>query len=198
MVYNTCNAPDAMHSLAHLDGAGHSQDQSSATSHGTRIPCLSNHIFGKGPCSSPVGLDVQLLRVCRQIYDEAILLPYAENHFIISTGFWSAFRAEFVAQFSREKRSSMNTVAVLGNLEEEIECVSDLLPGLKRLWFDIDFGSYHSGLSLAASQAKCVEAYSQIELPCLVGVTVRFTELNTRNEGIEERLELALLSRQAP
>jgi hypothetical protein len=53
-------------------------------------------------------------------------------------------------------------------------------------------------LTLAASQSKRVEAYSQIELPHLVGVTVRFTELNTRNEGIEERLELALLSKQAP
>jgi hypothetical protein len=55
---------------------------------------------------------------------------------------WCAFRTEFVA-FGREKRSAMNTLAVSGNLKEETEHVSDLLPGLKRLWFDVDFGSYH-------------------------------------------------------
>ena len=92
----------------------------------------------------------------------------------------------------------MHTVAVLRNLEAEIEVVPDLLPGLKRLWFDIDFGEDHPGLSLAASQFRRVEAYSRVELSHLVGVTVRFVGGTAEDEGMDERLELALLSKQAP
>jgi hypothetical protein len=97
IVGNMCTVNDAMQSLSHLTGASHSQDQSSAISQGAQIPCRSNHIFGKPQCNEPVRLDVQLFRVCRQIYDEAMLLPYAENHFIVSPGFGGDFRETFVS-----------------------------------------------------------------------------------------------------
>jgi hypothetical protein len=70
-----------------------------------------------------------------------------------------------------------------------------LLPGLKRLWFDIDSVNYHPGLSTAAIQSERVEAYSQIEFPHLVGVTVRHTRRTASEKDMEERLELALLGK---
>lgn len=48
LIYNTCTANDEMNSLSHLTSASHSQDQSSATTHGIQRPCLSNHAFSKG------------------------------------------------------------------------------------------------------------------------------------------------------
>jgi hypothetical protein len=197
VVCNTCTADDVMHPLSHLTGASHSQNQSSATNHGTRRPCSSNHIFGISWCNDPVRLDVQLLRVCRQIYDEAMLLPYAENYFIISAGFYPTFREVFVAQFSLEKRSAMHTVAVLRSLDEEIELVPKLLPGLKRLWFDVLFDGHDPDLNLAASRSKRAEQYLKAGFSRLVGAKVRFHEFNARDEGMEERLELALLGKQA-
>jgi hypothetical protein len=91
----------------------------------------------------------------------------------------------------------MQTVAVLRNLEEEIELIPELFPGLKRLWFDIDFGNFRPGLSMAVSQSKRVEAYSHIALPRLIGVTIRYGESDVRNEGMAERQERALLSKKS-
>jgi hypothetical protein len=196
--YDVCTANDAMQSLSHLTGASHAQDQSPATNLSTKKVCRSNHIFSdKGGCNDPVRLDVQLLRVCRQIYDEAMLLPYSENHFIITLGLYQIFLEEFVTQFSTEKRSAMHTVAVLRNPEEDLGLVSELLPGLKRLWFGISIGGYHRGMTFAVSQSKRMEAYSQIELSHLVGVTIEYDGPAADDGGMEERLELALLGKRS-
>lgn len=99
-----------MESLSHLTGASHSQNRSSATSHGTRVPCYCD-FFLLNPthslCDDPVRLDVQLLRVCRQVFNESALLPYAENHFILSHTLRNPFGETFVARFNLEKRSAI-------------------------------------------------------------------------------------------
>lgn len=186
-----------MDSLSHLAGASHSQDQLSATSHGIQKPCLSNHAFGKGWCNDPVCLDVQILRVCRQIYDEAGLIPYAKNHFLFSHGLFGSFQEAFVAQFDLEKRSAMHTVAVLRAWAADIGLVFELLPGLKRLWYDVYIMAYDPFLTLAANQSKLVETYSHVKFPSLIGVTVKHQDpIAAKDEGMEERLELALLNKK--
>lgn len=193
--YDICTENDAMQSLSHLTGAGHSQDQSSATGHGTRRPCLSTHIFRKARCDGLVRLDVQLLRVCRQIYNESSLLPYAENHFIVSSGFQDRFPEAFIAQFNLEKRSAMHTVAVLQSWKADIELVPTLLPGLKRLWFNIDDATHDPNRSVVANQSRLVEAFSRVKFTSLIGATVRLGWYWSyeEDERMEERLELALL-----
>jgi len=201
MFYKTCTQkPERMESLSHLNGASHSQDQSSPTSHGTQKPCLGIYTSGGSQCNDPVRIDVQLLRVCRQISDEAGLLPYAENYLIVPSGFHKKFREAFIAQFCPEKRSAMHTVAVLKNWERDVELIPTVLPGLKRLWFDVNKAPSHKASTLASRQSKVVETFSQIKLPSLIGVTVNYrcTWIPGEDEkSIEERLELALLGNQS-
>lgn len=94
-------------------------------------------------------------------------------------------------------------MAVLKNSEEDIGLVATLLPGLKRLWFDIEtrkeYNTSVTELTLAEKQSKLVEAYSKIKFPSLIGVTVAYawTWANGDDEGMEERLKLALLDKQS-
>jgi len=197
--YSICTANGAMQSLSHLTGAKHSQDASSATIRGTEKPCLNDFEPHKNGCRGPIRLDVQLLRICRRVYDEAALLPYAENYFIISNAGHTGFLKAFATQFSLEKRGAMHTVAVLRNWEAEIELVPKLLPGLKRLWFEAVKEAFDSKQSLAKRQSKRVKAFSRIKCQNLIGVSVNYawTFPDGEDEGMEERLELALLSKRS-
>jgi len=91
----------------------------------------------------------------------------------------------------------MQTVAVLENWEADIGLVLMLLPGLKRLWFDIDESMYDFEKGMATRKSRRVKAFSLIKFPNLVGATVNFDwklfNFNGEDEGMEERLEHALL-----
>ena len=202
LFYYTCTNPtkkESTKSLSHMIGASHSQDQSSATRHGTQRPCLRKGYPYEHFCDDPVRLDVQLLRVCRQIYDEAALLPYAENYFIIHQTLISPFQKAFVQQFDLEKRSAMHTVAIMKNWEYFIGFVPQLLPGLKRLWFETNRRMNYDKQDRATKQRNRVKLYSQVEFPSLIGVTVNHApdSIKDGDEGMDERLELALLGKQS-
>ena len=99
----------------------------------------------------------------------------------------------------------MQTVAVLNNSEEDIGLVPTLLPGLKRLWFDIttrkEYEMDEMELTLAEKQSKRVEAYSKVTFSSLIGVTVKYAWTrawaNRDIERMAERLDLALLGKQS-
>jgi len=86
---------------------------------------------------------------------------------------------------------------VLNNWESDIGLVPTLLPGLKRLWFDIETKEkyYGTDLTLADKHAESVKAYSQIKFSSLVGANVTFARVNKDDQGLEERLERALLGK---
>lgn len=69
-----------------------------------------------------------------------------------------------------------------------------LLPGLKRLWFDIDERTYDFEKEMATRQSRRVKAFSLTKFPNLVGATINFDWkfTNEEDEGMEERLEHAL------
>ena len=46
---------------------------------------LTDYLTDPLPDRSVKGLDIRLLRVCRQIFTETALLPYALNHFVFDT-----------------------------------------------------------------------------------------------------------------
>jgi hypothetical protein len=196
LIHSICNRNDAMEPLANLTGTGHSHDPLSGAIHSIEEPCVGSFRLNKRKCRVPVILDVQFLRVCRQFYKEAELLPYEENNFITSHGLRPPFGKLFVAEFSLEKRTTMRTMAVFNNRELDIGLVAELLPGLKRLWFDI--GDRRPGTNLAARQPEVVQAYSQTELSSLVGVDVSYSWVRAENKGLKERLEGALLDKQSP
>jgi hypothetical protein len=99
--------------------------------------CDSNDIFlSRHLCHQPVELSTQFLRVSRQIYSEAALLPYATNAFVFSGGLHSVFRAEFTHLFSEKQRRAIHTAilpaAFLGGLTK----VPGLIPDVKHLWLE--------------------------------------------------------------
>lgn len=53
----------------------------------------------------------------------------------------------------------MQTVAVLENWEADIGLVLMLLPGLKRLWFDIDESMYDFEKGMATRKSRRVKAF---------------------------------------
>jgi hypothetical protein len=199
LFYKSCTRHEQVEPLAHLIGTGHTQDPSSSATHSIRDPCTQNFKFKRTYCIDPVSLDVQLLRVCHQIYKEAALLPYAENHFITSHGLRGYFQKAFVTQFSLEKRAAMQTIAIFNNHEGDIGMVAELLPGLKRLWFDIEFQNSGGPQKTSATRHyELVEAYKKVELPKLIGVDVTYARRTKEDEGLEERLEHALLDNNSP
>lgn len=96
----------------------------------------------------------------------------------------------------------MQTVAMLRNPEEGIRLVPALLPGLKRLWFDVEVRTVYdwnsTKLTPAEEQSKLLEAYHQTEFSSLIGVTLENVwTWGKGKDDMEEYLELALLGKRS-
>lgn len=138
LVFNTCTSKINHSTLTDLSIATNEQNESSQA-HTMWKPCDSNLIeVTENCCRQPVRLDVQVLRVCRQIHKEAALISYADNSFIISGGMRRDFLNNLTKQFSFEQRRAIKTVAVLESQywAQYVSKLPQLLPGLKKLWLE--------------------------------------------------------------
>jgi hypothetical protein len=139
-----CIAPPSRHEpfwnltgMAHLryDAAG--SDRHMVWDWGPKwAPCN-----GKGGCCPPwndaaTPLQVQLLRVCRQIHSEATLVPFKENLFD-SFGRFAPGWPFLTCAFDTLQCHAIANVAVLCCLIN-VRRLPALLPGLKRLFCEVD------------------------------------------------------------
>jgi hypothetical protein len=107
------------------------------TYHTTDEVCDSNQIFlSNHICRQRVQLSTQLLRVNRQIYSEAGLLPYATNAFVFSGGLSFKFRAAFVQQFSEKQRHAIRTAILPAAYLGGLAGVPGVIPNVKHLWLE--------------------------------------------------------------
>jgi hypothetical protein len=95
---------------------------STVTTHNTDGEiCDSNQIF---------------LRVSRQIYSEAALLPYSTNASMFSGGMWHHFRTVFVQQFTDKQRRAMRIAIVPEIFLGQLAQLPRLVPDVKHLWLE--------------------------------------------------------------
>ena len=141
---STCRAPLTDY-LATKDLAGTSQltlhgvnGTCTVTAHNTNGEiCDSNQIFVSNHiCRQRVELSTQVLRVNRQIYSEAALLPYAMNAFMFSGGMEFHFRTAFLQQFNERQRSAMRTAIVPALFFGQVPELPRMVPALKDLWLE--------------------------------------------------------------
>ena len=97
--------------------------------------CDSNQIFACSHyCRQSVQLSTQLLRVNREIYSEAALIPYATNAFVFSAGFTFRFRGAFEQQFTDAQRRAIRTTVVPAAFTGQLMMVSGVVPKVKHIW----------------------------------------------------------------
>lgn len=92
---------------------------------------ISNHV-----CRQRMDLNLQILRVCREIYSEAALLPFGTNAFILSGGLWSDFRAAFTQRFTQLQRRAIRTAVLPAIFMTQVHEVPRLVPNVKGLWLE--------------------------------------------------------------
>jgi hypothetical protein len=111
---------------------------STVTTHNTDGEiCDSNQIFLSNHfCHQRVQLSTQLLRVSRQIYSEAALLPYSTNASMFSGGMWHHFRTVFVQQFTDKQRRAMRIAIVPEIFLGQLAQLPRLVPDVKHLWLE--------------------------------------------------------------
>jgi hypothetical protein len=144
MCISTCTAPLADY-LAIKDLAGASQATMHSINGTTTVTtrdtegevCDSNQVLVSNHiCRQRVELSTQLLRVNRQIYSEAALLPYATNAFMFSGGMGNRFHAAFVQRFTDKQRRAMRTVIVPSEFYGHLSHFSRHVPNVKFLWLE--------------------------------------------------------------
>jgi hypothetical protein len=97
--------------------------------------CDNNQIFACNHiCRERVQLSTQLLRVNREIYSEAALIPYATNAFVFSAGFTFRFRGAFEQQFTDAQRRAIRTTVVPAAFTGQLMMVSGVVPKVKHIW----------------------------------------------------------------
>lgn len=190
LIIKACAAGDSLEPLKHLTGAAHSQRSPLSTNRSNWEPCSSDLIYS---CGKPVRLDIQLLRVCRQMHNDASLIPYAENNFILGDGMYSKFRRAFCKRFSPEQRGAMQTVAALCMSQRDTEVLPAVLPGLKRLWiqswcFNKDLVRFE-----VDNLGTITESFQRVGSLRLVGVGFMVDWDGEEDLELLERLEMALL-----
>lgn len=187
--FAACWAGDSLGLLRQLTGAAHSHSSLISTSGGDWAPCDTNFI---NYChAKSFSLDLQLLRVCRQVHNETALIPYAENNFIFADGIDSDFRRVFRKRFNRNQRGAIQTAAVLNIGTCDIEALPRLLHGVKRLWMRSSFSPF----SLRRFEATNFSEFEQIRSLRLVGAGLSCDRDREEDRDLLERTEMALLRR---
>ena len=79
---------------------------------GRKVCDSSNVWFSEQSCHRGFQLSMQMLRTCRQVYEDAALLPYATNTFHFSGGLHDIFCAAFIKQSSLKQRHAIKTAIV--------------------------------------------------------------------------------------
>lgn len=188
LVFQTCSSKDGLEPLARLTGAAHS---SSTTLTGPKDwqPCNKNLIKSASDfCGQPVNLDVQLLRVCRQIHEEAALVLFSKNSFIFGSDDVALGRG-FCKRFSVEKRGAMSTVAIQIIADGNVENIPAALPGLKRLWMRRFLGL----CSGDRYDSLTIRSFEWIEGFKLDGIWFEQGLYCGDDQDVLEKLEMALL-----
>lgn len=187
LVFNTCTSKIDHSTLTDLSIATNESNKSSQA-HTIWKPCDSNLIeVTENCCRQPVRLDVQVLRVCRQIHNEAALVPYTKNSFIISGGMRREFLNDLTKRFSFEQRRAIETVAVLESQywAQYVSKLPQLLPGLKKMWLEYsDLHDLHK-----------VEVMKELVLSkgsCRIKVVMKARRENSWGLSKTERAEKAL------
>lgn len=84
------------------------------------------------------GLPVELLRTCRQIHQEAALIPYAENSFVFHHGLDASTRDVLERYLGPKQRQAICSATILGVEHGHLHGVDEFLPGLKWVRAQID------------------------------------------------------------
>jgi len=152
---------------------------------GRKVCDSSNVWFSEQSCHRGFQLSTQMLRTCRQVYEDAALLPYATNTFHFSGGLHDIFCDAFIKQFSLKQRHAIKTAIVVASSLKCVQNIPNLLPGLKHLWL-LCWGRFRLDLE---------EYYARVKLPNLVGVAVQCLGKSDPSplDDHYENLELALL-----
>lgn len=116
-------------------GAGHAKENSVADKQPMKILWQSDPTYS----SARVDLSVQLLRTCRQIHNEAALIPYAGNCFVFLGGLAPDPSKPLERYIGLKQRQAIRSAAIFG---VDFHCqhlnrIHRLLPGLHRLWIDV-------------------------------------------------------------
>lgn len=190
LIITACAAGDSLEPLKRLTGAAHCQ--SSLLSRGRRNwePCNSDPFV---QCGKSVSLDVQLLRVSRRMHNDASLIPYAENNFILGDGMYFRFLEVFCKRFSSEQRGAMQTGALLRMARGDFETLPAVLPGLKRLWMHSWFLNVDLRRYKADKFGTIMEQFQRVGSLRLVGAGFTYDWDGDEDHVLLERLEMALL-----
>lgn len=202
--FKSCAHGNCLSPLTQLSGAAHAQSTMLARHDEQWQPCDRVTLFAQPTfCRQPTNLSLQFLRVCRQIHNEAALIPYHKTSFIIDPdkGLRESFDMAFRNQFSKAKRAVFETVAIWGFEGDTLKHLPSLFPGLKRLW--IDAGKYVPPSRRRPIQAKrfrkLIEVFLQAGGPSLESVWVKHFQKSGQvlrhDVELMEALEQALLRR---
>lgn len=137
-----CNSPDGDDSqaLANLTGPAHSHapaniDDEEMEGDGRWKPCNVRVEDPDGPtptCTDKIDLPLQLLLVCRQIHNEAALVPFAENCFYFDDEDTGIHTHSFLRSLRSRQRCAIHTAAVF-NAQSSTVCHISALVGSERL-----------------------------------------------------------------
>lgn len=195
LVFKSCKATTIDYSpLDNLSAAPDRQITPTSADYTKWAPCDSD-LFDIGeafcPHDSGVNLDVQLLRVCRQIHSEAALIPYAENRFLFSSGVQSMLCDNLTKKFSLEQRHAIKTVAMLDSEAsmQKLVQLTQLFPKLKKMWLQYD--SYVTRFEEIAHKLFYTEGSCRLEV-IMVITEEPGDEFEDQKAKFEEDLKPAL------
>lgn len=192
MRIRACGDGNSLELLRHLTGAAHSQSSLLFTTDRYWAPCYEI----PNECRpTSFNLDIQLLRVCRQMHNETALIPYAENNFVFRNGMDSDFRRAFRKRFSRDQRGAIQTAAMLRIEEPDIEAIPRVLPGVKHLWMRRFFRLGYLERLEAKDFSRLLTMFKRVGCMKLVGAGFSYSTEHKDDPDLLEKLEMALLRR---